>query len=89
MEIVDDSDNGDEDCDENYKKELIQKIEATEITLKKMKEKLQQIENRKMLGRKNITLKVDAIICFISWFINKIKIFYIFNKILCKYDKKS
>lgn len=52
MEIVDDSDNGDEDCDENYKKELIQKIEATEITLKKMKEKLQQIENRKMLGRK-------------------------------------
>ena len=52
MEIVDDSDNGDEVCDENYKKELIQKIEATEIALKKMKEKLQRIENRKMLGRK-------------------------------------
>ena len=52
MEIVDNNDNSDGDFDENYEKELTQTIEKAERYLKKMKEKLQLIKNRKILGRK-------------------------------------
>ena len=52
MEIVDNNGNSDGDFDENYEKELTQKIEKAERYLKKMKEKLQLFKNRKILGRK-------------------------------------